>query len=344
MSQDPRTLAPKVRADVMSPMALDLTAEAIRRNAFAFRNSTDYTERYTPPERTTYGKPYTGTFQKVMAKIAAHDASALALATEWHVKNPGDVAAIIALGEALEANGAGTLAARAYGSIADLYPNRAELLRAAGERLDRTGKRALAIDFYQRAIRERPDHVSTYRLLAWSLFRANRPEEALQVLTTSLQHARRASVERILTEDASIIAANIVARHPERRYDMTFPIATSRTLRFTLTWETDATDVDLHVRDGRGGHAYYKGSNLSSGGTLIDDLTDGYGPEMFVVENPQAFPYKLSAHYYNKGPMGVGLGTVHVIRHDGAGGVIVEDRPFAIQRDDAMVELGTVAR
>lgn len=43
-----------------------------------------------------------------------------------------------------------------------------------------------------------------------------------------------------------------------------------------------------------------------------------------------------------KGAMGLGLGTVQVIRHDGAGGGIVEDRPFVIQRDDAMVELGTV--
>jgi len=337
---------PYVRADVMSPLALDLAAEAIRHNAFAFGRPGEF---YEPPSdpKPTYQKPYTGTFLEVMSIIAAHEPRALEVATEWHVKHPGDVAAILALGEALEAIGAGNLAARAYGSIADLYPNRAELLRAAGERLDRiAGARTLAIDFYRRAVRERPDHASTYRLLAWALFRANRADEALDVLTEGLKHAQRDSVQQILAEDASIIAANIVARQPARRYalpTLPFPIAISPTLRFVLTWETDANDVDLHVRDGRGGHAFYKGTRLDSGGRLLDDLTDGYGPEMFVVENPTAFPYKLSAHYYNKGPMGLGLGTVQVIRHDGAGGVVVEDRPFVIQNDGAMVELGVVA-
>ena len=39
----------------------------------------------------------------------------------------------------------------------------------------------------------------------------------------------------------------------------------------------------------------------------------------------------------------LGLGSVQVIRHDGQGGVIIEDRPFVIQNDNAMVELGTVS-
>jgi hypothetical protein len=72
---------------------------------------------------------------------------------EPEVSQPRDLVAmrILALGEALEANGMGLLAARAYGSIADLYPNRAELLRTAGERIDRVGARALAVDVYRRA-------------------------------------------------------------------------------------------------------------------------------------------------------------------------------------------------
>ncbi len=42
--------------------------------------------------------------------------------------------------------------------------------------------------------------------------------------------------------------------------------------------------------------------------------------------------------------MGVGLGSVQVIRHDGAGTIVVEDRPFVIQNDEALVELGAVLR
>lgn len=41
--------------------------------------------------------------------------------------------------------------------------------------------------------------------------------------------------------------------------------------------------------------------------------------------------------------MGIGLGTVQVIWHDGAGGLAVEHRPFVIQNDEALVELGTIS-
>jgi uncharacterized protein YfaP (DUF2135 family) len=121
-------------------------------------------------------------------------------------------------------------------------------------------------------------------------------------------------------------------------------IADRPSLRIVLAWETDANDVDLHVRDRAGGHAFFSQRRLPSGGELLDDLTDGYGPELFAVDAPAAFPYRASVHYYRRGPMGLGLGTVQVIRHDGAGNVTVEDRPFAIQTDGATIDLGEIRR
>ena len=38
--------------------------------------------------------------------------------------------------------------------------------------------------------------------------------------------------------------------------------------------------------------------------------------------------------------MGLGLGTVQVLRHDGAGHLTVDDRPFVLSRDDAMLDVG----
>ena len=83
---------------------------------------------------------------------------------------------------------------------------------------------------------------------------------------------------------------------------------------------------------------------MRSGGALLEDVRDGYGPEMFSVEHPDAFPYKIGVHYYARGPEGVGLGSVQIIRNDGHGNVTVEDRPFVIQNDQAYVDLGTVAK
>ena len=107
-----------------------------------------------------------------------------------------------------------------------------------------------------------------------------------------------------------------------------------------MSWETDGNDVDLHVRDRKGNHAYYEHREMTSGGRLYDDITDGYGPEIFEVDRPNAGPYKLGVHYFARGPEGVGMGSVQIIRHDGAGHVSIEDRPFVIQNDQAYVDLG----
>ena len=53
----------------------------------------------------------------------------------------GDILALVALGEVSEARGDKAQAMRAYGSIIDLFPSRADLRRFAGERLERVGEK-----------------------------------------------------------------------------------------------------------------------------------------------------------------------------------------------------------
>jgi len=115
-------------------------------------------------------------------------------------------------------------------------------------------------------------------------------------------------------------------------------------LRFLLVWETDANDVDLHVYDGQGNHAYYQQMRLASGGRLYADVTTGYGPEAFRIQQPGAFPYRLGAHYYNRGPMGYGMGVMLVLDYRPGEGLAVDIRPFVVMNDGAMVELGEVNR
>jgi uncharacterized protein YfaP (DUF2135 family) len=110
-----------------------------------------------------------------------------------------------------------------------------------------------------------------------------------------------------------------------------------------LNWETDANDVDLHVFDKKGGHAFYSSRALGSGGELYADVTTGFGPECFAIQGtPTAGPYVLQAHYYRRGPMGYGMGKLQVIEHDGKGGLAFGEHPFAIMKDDAFVDLATV--
>ena len=284
-------------------------------------------------------------------------AEAEEVAWRWREAEPAEVMALVALGEALEANEEWETAARAYGSIIDLHPDRADMRRFAGSRLEHLGTvgNRLAIDTYRRARQQRPDHPSSHRLLAFAMLRARQHERAFDVLEAGLRRdwsanfaGAFAGVEKVLREDLGLIAAAWRAAHPEleaqirqRLADNGARLEDEPSLRFVLTWETGDSDADLHVHDGLGSHAFYDSRGLSSGGALYFDVTNGYGPEVFtILGEPTGYPYNLQVHYYARGPNGFGMGKVQIVEHDGQGGLAFDERPFVIMKDRAAVDLG----
>lgn len=301
--------------------------------------------------------PLTGPSARIARLLRAGNKSeALTAARRWQAEEPGNVLALIALGEALQAEGELSEAARAFGSIIDLFPARADLRRYAGSRLESLGRDGLvlAVDSFEKAVKQRPDHVSSHRFLALALARQGDYEAAFSALEKGLAQdypsGRFLSYERILRDDLGIVGAAWAARRPsargavqERLAAVGSRLATGPSLRFVLTWETDANDVDFHIHDGQGGHAYYSSPILPSGGELYGDVTTGYGPECFAIDGPKAaYPYRLQIHYYRRGPMGYGMGQLEVLQHDGKGGLLFEERPYLVMQDGAYVSLGIV--
>lgn len=306
--------------------------------------------------------PYTGLFKEVMDLLAAGRVDdALVAAFAWSRREPGDVLALVALGESFEAAGEATQAARCYGALIDLFPSRADMRRFAGERLERlkgAGALELAIDSYAKAEEQRPDHPASHRLLAFALLKKGAHEKAFEALVRGLAQAyppgRFAGVTRILGEDLGLAAAAWIRVEPKREQEILRrlhnaggTVESGPSLRFVLNWETDANDVDFHIRDSAGGHAFYSSRTLGSGGELYDDVTTGYGPECFTIRKSaglRAAPYTIQAQYYSRGPMGYGMGKLEIIEHDGHGGLTFEERPFVVMTDQAFVDLGVVSR
>jgi len=297
-----------------------------------------------------------GPLADVERELAAGSAdAALARASAWHKKDPGDVLALIGLGDALEAKHNLETAARVYGSIIDLYPARADFRRFAGERLERLGKaqRALIIDTYRRAVEQRPDHLTGHRMLAYALVRDGQYAAAFAAILAEIDRQypenRFAGAERVLAEDVGMIGAAYIAHAADKRGDVVAQLArrhialpTQPSTRFIMYWETDANDVDFHIRDARGGHAWYSNKQLPSGGELYADITTGYGPECFAIQGtPKAGPYQLAINYYSQGPMGYGMGLLQIQKFDGQGNLSFEDRPYVIMTNHAFVDLGT---
>lgn len=76
-----------------------------------------------------------------------------------------------------------------------------------------------------------------------------------------------------------------------------YPMPTAE-LVVMITWNTDATDVDLHVIEPTGEDCYYANRNTEIGGAMTTDVTQGYGPEMYVLPRAKTGRYVLRAHYY----------------------------------------------
>jgi hypothetical protein len=304
--------------------------------------------------------PYTGPFKTVMELLRDRKVEpAVKAAFEWRKTAPGDVMALVALGEGFEAAGDFAQAARCYGSIVDLFPSRADLRRFAGERLERLPAAAgldLALDTFAKSVEQRPDHPGSHRLYAYALLRKGRMEQAFAAIVAGLKQpyppGRFAGVPRILAEDVGLIGAAWARAEPKRAAEILSRVRAEGgsvedqpSIRFVLNWETDANDVDFHIYDAGGDHAFYNNKTLPSGGELYADVTTGYGPECFTIRAPvnqRRGPYKLQAHYYSRGPMGYGMGKLEIIEHDGRGGLRFEERPFVVMVDHGFVDLGTV--
>lgn len=77
--------------------------------------------------------------------------------------------------------------------------------------------------------------------------------------------------------------------------------ATPAKLRVLLTWDSDGTDLDLHLITPDGAHIWY-GDRVAPNGAALDvDVTTGYGPEIFAMPAPIKGQYQVYVNYYGGG-------------------------------------------
>ncbi|CAF1450416.1 unnamed protein product [Rotaria sp. Silwood1] len=69
-------------------------------------------------------------------------------------------------------------------------------------------------------------------------------------------------------------------------------------LRIVMVWDTNDTDVDLHVIEPTGEECYYSHKNTAIGGMISRDFTRGYGPEEYLVRKAVKGTYKVRAKYF----------------------------------------------
>jgi len=97
---------------------------------------------------------------------------------------------------------------------------------------------------------------------------------------------------------------------PEHLVTRTFQITNLKLdLVVTMGWDTDWTDIDLHVYEPSGNHVYYgnRGTKLSR------DFTQGYGPESYTIKSLEEGLYKVDANYFGSAQVSKSTGTTSCV-------------------------------
>ncbi|MFL9920587.1 DUF2135 domain-containing protein [Paraburkholderia fungorum] len=83
-------------------------------------------------------------------------------------------------------------------------------------------------------------------------------------------------------------------------------------LRVLLAWDTDGTDLDLHVVSPDGAHTWYGERVAPNGGALDVDVTTGYGPEIYSSAAPLKGTYLVYVNFYGNGDSGSDMTVAQV--------------------------------
>jgi tetratricopeptide (TPR) repeat protein len=173
------------------------------------------------------------------------------------------------------------------------------------------GLHAQAFHLFRRVADARPHEPQTYRAMAQALAAMGNLDLALAYYEIPLMgqwDPRFGDLRKIVELDylhflrklTSGNAPSSVRDYARARLDaLATQIGMGRAdLVVTIMWNTDNTDVDLHVTEPSGEECFYSHRDTRSGGRLTQDVTQGYGPEMYVLRDAPNGRYDVRAHYF----------------------------------------------
>jgi len=184
-------------------------------------------------------------------------------------------------------------------NILEMEFENSELLRLFAFKALEFNQHEMAILALKKVKDIRPFEPQSFRDLALALNANNEAEEALDNLYYILTHtwSRFPLIKSVVINEFNAILAlnqNINNNKFDPRLIYLMPVD----LRIVMNWSADNSDIDLHVTDQYNEIVNYAYRQSTTGGMISNDVTNGYGPEQFMIKAAHNGVYQIKVHYY----------------------------------------------
>lgn len=251
---------------------------------------------------------------------------------EAETRHGGIPAFYLDTAEWLRKHGHGAEAAEMVLSALDLPSANEVTLGIVADRLERYGQIDRAIELRTRQAALDPDRPQPKRLLALALARraALQPAHARADLTRAIRllgevavapnDTRWDGIDMISLVEANALVPKLRALGGTPDLDPRLIALLDTDVRVVVDWTTDASDLDLWVDEPSRERAIYNNPLTAIGGHLSNDMTQGYGPEEYILHRARPGTYTVQANVFapdRLDPNGASVLTAHLFRNFG---------------------------
>ena len=185
-------------------------------------------------------------------------------------------------------------------NLAELSLDDPQLLRMLGYKLSNYSAKKEAVQVFRKVAQLREEEPQSFRDLGLALAEDAQYNEAAKNLyrvVTNEWSSRFGDVQLVTLNDLN----SLIARHQgidvsyiDKRLLKKEPVDVC----VVLSWDTDNCDMDLWVTDPKDEKCYYQNTLTYLGGKISRDVTQGYGPEEFMLKKAENGKYKVQVDYF----------------------------------------------
>ena len=185
-------------------------------------------------------------------------------------------------------------------NLAELSLEDAQLLRVLAYKLSAYKAYPEAVSISRKVVAIREEEPQSYRDLGLALAQAGEYQQAIETLYKVVERPwddRFRDVQLIVMNEINDLVntqKGIRTSFIDKRLLKKEPVD----IRVVLTWDTDNSDMDLWVTDPEEERCYFENRQTYLGSVISPDITQGYGPEEFMLKKAPKGTYKIEVNYY----------------------------------------------